>query len=182
MPKSTSSNIIVRPARADDAARICEIYNPYVLSSAVTFEEVPLKAQDIIARMTSKPLLPWLVAEESQNIIAFASASQYSKRSAYRFSSTTSVYCSEKKLGLGVGTLIYQKLLQALTELNYVYAYAIIAHPNEASLKLHTKLGFETLVIDKNAGYKLGQWWDRMLLKKQLRPNSSPPLNPRQSL
>ncbi|MDQ2845244.1 MAG: hypothetical protein M3Y77_02585 [Actinomycetota bacterium] len=52
----------VRSAAVADAAAIAAIYAPYVTDTPVSFEQVPPDAAEIARRMTSDPLLPWLLA------------------------------------------------------------------------------------------------------------------------
>jgi phosphinothricin acetyltransferase len=41
----------VRRARADDAAALARIYDPYVRETTVTFEEVPVAPEEMAARL-----------------------------------------------------------------------------------------------------------------------------------
>ena len=55
----------VREAGADDAAAIAAIYNPFVLESAISFEEQAVSAQAMAQRIAQVQAagLPWLVAQ-----------------------------------------------------------------------------------------------------------------------
>ncbi|NNK37087.1 MAG: GNAT family N-acetyltransferase, partial [Xanthomonadales bacterium] len=39
-------------------------------------------------------------------------------------------------------------------------AIGVIALPNDASLALHRRLGFEKIGVFSEAGFKLGRYWD----------------------
>jgi L-amino acid N-acyltransferase YncA len=53
---------MVRSAMTEDAARIYEIYNHYVLRSTITFEEQPVSPDDMKQRVAEVLTgLPWLV-------------------------------------------------------------------------------------------------------------------------
>jgi len=48
--------------------------------------------------------------------------------------------------------------LKTNAALGYYNAYALIALPNEASIALHTSLGFQLVGVLKGIGYKLDSW------------------------
>ena len=53
---------MIRHAEFSDAYDICGIYNRYVTTSKVTFEEVALSAEEIISRIKNVTQdYPWLV-------------------------------------------------------------------------------------------------------------------------
>ncbi|HYU96036.1 MAG TPA: N-acetyltransferase, partial [Sphingomicrobium sp.] len=80
--------VLIRLARADDAAAIAAIYGPYVEDSWISFEEVAPDAAEVARRM-SGPIHPWLVAEEDGRIVGYASTSPMRDRAAYRWSVET---------------------------------------------------------------------------------------------
>jgi L-amino acid N-acyltransferase YncA len=83
---------MIRPATIDDAARIAEIYNHYVLHSTITFEEEAVSVEDMQRRISEiLAELPWLVWVEGQTIAGFASASKWKGRCAYRYSVESTV-------------------------------------------------------------------------------------------
>jgi len=45
---------------------------------------------------------------------------------------------------------------------------AIIVDDNEASIKLHSKFGFETVGRFKEVGYKFGKWLNVVIMQKML--------------
>lgn len=53
---------LVRPATVEDAASLSDVYRPYVLDTAVSFETEPPDAAAMAERLASRPRLPWLVA------------------------------------------------------------------------------------------------------------------------
>jgi phosphinothricin acetyltransferase len=74
----------VRPARADDAAALARIYDPYVRETTVTFEEVPVAPEEMAARLRAvlSSGLPWLVAEENGQVVGYACAVAWKSRAA----------------------------------------------------------------------------------------------------
>jgi len=151
----------LRPATAADAAAIRDIYAPIVRDTTISFEAEPPDADEIRRRMRAGTVrLPWLVAETERGIAGFAYAAPFRTRPAYRWSVETSVYLARSARRRGTGRTLYQRLLTDLHELGYVTAYAGIALPNEASVRLHEALGFAPVGVFPAAGYKLRRWVD----------------------
>src|SRR5438309_4617360 len=63
--KMTSANIRVRSALATDAEVFARIYNYYIQNTVITFEEEPVSAQTMAARLAEvqNASLTWLLAE-----------------------------------------------------------------------------------------------------------------------
>jgi phosphinothricin acetyltransferase len=144
-----------------DAPRICEIYNHYVRETVVTFEEVPVSAQEMrerIAAVTNN--LPWLVWESDRSLVGYAYATPWKPRSAYRFSVESTVYLDPAFVGLGIGTALYRALIERLRTRDLRCAVGGIALPNPASIALHEKLGFAKVGQFKQVGFKHGRWID----------------------
>ena len=157
-----SDNLLIRPATRTDAAAIARIYNYYVTETIITFEEDPVSSTVMARRIENvqSALLPWLVAVQDDNILGFACAGRWRKRSAYRFSVETTVYLDTDKTGRGLGTGLYGSLLPLLSGQNIHTAIGGIALPNEASVALHEKLNFEKVAHFNKVGFKFNRWID----------------------
>ena len=153
---------MIRSATADDAAKIVEIYNHYVVNSAVTFEEKPITEKDMALRIAHvcDANLPWLVLEHSGDIIGYAYATKWKARSAYRFSVESTVYLASTALGQGLGKLLYDALFEQLQQYGIHTVVGGITLPNAASVKLHEKMGMQKVAQFKEIGFKFGQWRD----------------------
>ena len=153
---------MIRPATSADSVRIAAIYNHYIRNAVATFEEQPLEAAEMAARIagvTAK--LPWLVAEEGGVVAGYAYATPWKTRSAYRFTVETTVYLADDATGRGLGTRLYKELLATLRrDYDLHVAVACIALPHAASVALHEKLGFTKIGQFKEVGYKFGGWVD----------------------
>lgn len=148
---------MIRAATTADAEAIAAVYAAYVRDTAVSFDEVPPTVADTRRRLTGG--LPWLVADEGR-VVGFAHASPHRARASYRWSVDVSVYLAPGALGRGLGTALYDVLLPLLGELGYVSAYAGIALPNDASVRLHERFGFTPVGVYRRVGFKLGRWHD----------------------
>ena len=150
---------MIRLAKPTDAAAILEIYAPYIRHTSITFEtEVPAVA-DFANRISSYlEIWPWLVYEENGQIIGYAYASRYRERIAYQWGVECSVYIHKDHHRKGIASILYKKLFAILKMQGFTTVYTVINLPNDESVALHEKMGFEYFATYKNVGYKLGKW------------------------
>ena len=154
--------LLVRPVAAADAEAIARIYNYYVENTVITFEEAPVPAPDMAARIAEAQglSLPWLVAEVNGAIVGYAYARKWRPRSAYRYSVETTIYLEHGQEGRGIGRMLYAALLPLVRERGMHVAIGGVALPNDASVALHEKLGFERVATFRQVGFKHDRWVD----------------------
>jgi phosphinothricin acetyltransferase len=170
----------VRKATLDDAGAIARIYAPYVTDTAISFETEPVSAEQVAQRMQEADgLYPWFVATEENAVVGYAYAAQFRIRPAYRFAVETSIYLEQGAQGRGVGTALYRALLDQLTKQGFTQAIAGITLPNEASVRVHERVGFALVGIYKDIGYKLGRWRDVGRYQCPLAESKEPAEEPR---
>lgn len=151
----------IRLAREADAAAIATLYRPLVETTAISFETDPPSPDEIAERVRETLLYyPWLVCDNGGRLAGYAYAGRHRVRGAYRWSVDTSVYVDASQRRHGVGRALYSSLLAILGAQGYFNAYAGIALPNAASVRLHESLGFEPVGVYRRVGYKLGAWHD----------------------
>jgi phosphinothricin acetyltransferase len=152
----------VRPATAADAAAIADIYDYYVANTVVTFEEAPVPATDMAARIAEVQGigLPWLVGELQGEVLGYCYATRWKARSAYRHSVETTIYLKNGAAGRGMGRVLYSAMLLILRAGGIHAVIGGIALPNPASVALHEKLGFEQVARFRQVGLKHGSWVD----------------------
>lgn len=158
---AVSCAMLIRLATPADAAGCLEIYRPFVESSHSTFEtEVP--GVEAFAERMQRFLSthPWLVATEGDRIIGYAYASPFKDRAAYQWTAEVSVYLAPDARGRGLGRALYEALFRCMRGLGYLNAVGLIAQPNEVSVALHEKMGFERVAWLPKPGFKLGRWHD----------------------
>src|SRR5688572_1096304 len=103
--------IIIRDVTTNDAETICDIYNPYVATTAISFEQQPVSAHDMRERITSVTAkYPWLVAESQEGVIAYAYATRWRTRAAYDQTAESAIYVQQTAQRTGAGYLLYMEL------------------------------------------------------------------------
>jgi phosphinothricin acetyltransferase len=152
----------IRSAALADAAQIAEIYNYYIKTSHATFELETIDAAEMQTRIREgfDKNYPFLVCEENEEILGYAYGRQFRPRRAYQHSIEVSVYIKNGAEGNGVGTNLYRELLGAVLAKDFHVIIAGISLPNDASVKLHEKFGFEKVAHFREVGFKFGRWID----------------------
>ena len=160
MPANAATAI--RPATLDDAAAICAVYNHYVATTTISFEEDPVAPGDMAQRIADITAagLPYLVAHADGRLLGYAYASKWRARPAYRTSVESSIYLDPEAAGRGAGTALYRALLDELRARDVHMVIGGIAQPNEPSAALHEKLGFRKVAHFSEVGRKFGRWVD----------------------
>ena len=162
---------MIRLATTADAAAIAAIYNHYVSSSTITFEEQAVGIDEMAQRIASVgEQLPWYGFERDGEIRGYAYATPWRARSAYRFSVESTVYVAHQCVGQGIGRQLYSTLIDDLRHRQLQVVIGGIAQPNDGSVALHERLGFEKVAMFKRVGRKFDQWidvgyWELLLAK-----------------
>jgi L-amino acid N-acyltransferase YncA len=156
------TDVTVRSASASDAEVLARIYNYYVHNTVITFEEEPVSTEVMATRVAEVQdlSLPWLVAEVETAVVGYAYANKWKVRSAYRHSVETTIYLEHGYEGRGIGTTLYAALLPILRAGGIHVAIGGAALPNEASVALHERLGFEHVATFRQVGFKHDRWVD----------------------
>ncbi len=155
------NQINIRPVTLAYAGQIAEIYNFYILNTHHTFETEPICVEEMQKRIGEIiKNYPYFVGEENGEILAYAHAEPYKSRCAYRSAVEVSVYVKNGVKGKGIGTKLYEKLFEELEQTDVHAMIAGIALPNDASIKLHEKFGFEKVAHFRELGFKFYKWID----------------------
>ncbi|MBR0552907.1 GNAT family N-acetyltransferase [Stakelama marina] len=177
--------IAIRVAEPGDADAIAAIYAPYVEGGHVSFESEAPDAAAMRARIERhRGFYPWLVAEiveegAEPRIAGYAYAGPFRDRPAYRYICEASIYIAHDDTRRGVGSLLYSALIATLRAQDFTRAIAVIAMPNDASIRIHEAAGFERSGAIREAGFKHGQWIDIGFWVAKLNESTIPPPEPK---
>jgi phosphinothricin acetyltransferase len=151
----------IRVAMPADADQILAIYAPIVRDTTISFEDEPPTAEEMAGRIAGTLAThPYLVCEEDGRVRGYIYASVFRARAAYRWSVETTVYIDGRTRRSGVGRALYEALLPILRRQGFHSAFAGIALPNAGSAGLHETLGFRSVGVYQDVGFKHGQWCD----------------------
>ncbi|WP_394973883.1 GNAT family N-acetyltransferase [uncultured Croceitalea sp.] len=109
-----------------------------------------------------------LVVEANGKIMGWAALSPVSSRCVYGGIGEVSVYISTKSRGLGLGKTLLEKLIVESEAIGYWTLQSGIFPENEASVRLHKKVGFRFIGRREKVGKtKDGVWKDNLLFEKR---------------
>ena len=163
---------MIRNVVPEDASAIAVIYNHYIEQTIITFETELIDEAEMLRRIeaTLANGFPWIVKlNDEGGVVGYAYADFWRKRIAYRASVESAVYMDHQCTGKGWGKELYEGLLKRLQEAGNVHVViGVISVPNEASVSLHRKLGFEDGGLYCEVGRKFDRWIDVQMLQLKL--------------
>ena len=157
---SRRSGLQVRLATEDDLAEVSEIVNHYIQATFFNFRTEPQGVDEWRGNwQRGHQRFPWLVATDDR-VVGVAYAAPWNDRAAYQWTAEVTVYVDPSAQRRGVGDALYTELLDRLRRQGLHSVVAVIALPNDPSVRLHERHGFVRVGQLVEAGYKLGAWRD----------------------
>lgn len=159
----------IRMATYEDLPQILEIYAPYVLNTAVSFEYTVPTLEVFTERFRKiTKQFPWLVWEEQGEVLGYAYGSAPFERAAYQWCASASIYLHPKIQGKGIGRQLYQVLEAILEKQGYRKLYAVVTSANMSSVAFHQAVGYTQLATFSDCGIKFGKVYGTIWLEKNL--------------
>ncbi len=152
---------------AADLPYVAEIYAYESLYAHSTFETAERPLDEWGHKLENAD--PFLVAETAGQVLGFAYASPFRDRPAYHRTRETSVYLHRAAAARASAPGLYAALLPRLVA-GFHTALALIALPNEASVALHQRSGFEHAGTMPEVGDKQDRMIDVGIYQRMLRP------------
>ncbi len=176
------NNITIRPAYLSDAENLLDIYSPYVLHTAITFDLTPSSPDEFRAKMEQiMQNYPYLIAEQNGEILGYTYASLFVGRDAYNHSAEMSIYIDRKYTHCGIGKLLYKSLEKVLLRQNVYNLYACVAAPiiedeylTNNSIDFHLHMGYSLVGTFTRCGRKFDRWYNMVWLEKILASPKNP--------
>lgn len=162
----------IRPARADDAAAIAEIYNQGIAGRLATFETVLRTPADIQATLAAGGRrFPFLVAEQQGEVVGWASVSTYRPRACYAGIGEFSIYIDERVRGQGVGKVLLPALIESAQEAGFWKLLSRVFPANTGSRKLCAACGFREVGVYEQHAKLDGKWLDVVIIERLIESN-----------
>lgn len=166
----------LRSANPADAAACAAIYAPYVADTAITFETVPPRAEEMAQRIVAAVRShAWIVLTDEGRVAGYAYGTPFKSRAAYRWSCEVSVYVELGRRRTGAGRTLYDALFARLAERGFRTAVAGMTLPNDASVGLHRAMGFTPVGTYRRIGWKHDAWHDVAWAQRPLAVDGDPP-------
>lgn len=108
-----------------------------------------------------------LVVDRDDQVVAWAALSPVSSRPVYRGVAEHSIYVAPEARGEGIGAELLAALVEASEEAGFWTLQTAIFPENQASITLHTRLGFRIIGTRERVGFHHGRWRDTVLLERR---------------
>lgn len=166
----------IRFASKEDCAAIAEIYNHAVLHTAAIWNDQTVDAENRISWYEARQLMgyPVLVSEDRGVVTGYASFGDWRNFDGFRHTVEHSVYVHPDHQGKGQGRALLSRLIAEARECGKHVMVAGIESQNQASLHLHSTLGFKITAQMPQVGTKFGRWLDLTFMQLQLDDRRDP--------
>lgn len=162
---------LIRPARSEDLPGLVAIVNHFIRETHVSFDlepHTPASRAEWFAGFAEHGPHRLLVAEDAAGLAGYASSTSFRGKIGYARTVETSIYLRPGAEGRGLGRQLYGALFGALEGEALHQAIAGIALPNPASVALHARLGFHSVGVMREVGFKFSRYWDVEFFAKRL--------------
>ncbi|KTC63783.1 acetyltransferase [Pseudomonas fluorescens ABAC62] len=168
---------MIRDAIESDLPAIRDIYNDAVRNTTAIWNEQPVDLANRLAWFNARQAqaYPILVAVENDEVTGYASFGDWRPFEGFRYSVEHSVYVRGDQRGKGLGPRLMQALIERARERGKFVMVAAIESGNQASIRLHERLGFITTGQMPQVGIKFGRWLDLTFMQLALNPGAEPP-------
>jgi phosphinothricin acetyltransferase len=161
---TSEQTVTISDLRPEHWPEVARIYADGIATGDATFEtEVPSWERWNDAHLAGHRF----VALRAEVVVGWVAVSPVSDRCVYGGVVENSVYVDELLRGQGVGRLLLERVI-ASTEAAGIWTIQTGIFPeNEASLRVHERVGFEVVGRRKRLGRLRGVWRDVLLLERR---------------
>ena len=160
------------------ASAILDIFNDAIANSTALYDYQPRTMLTMVAWFDAKQKggLPVIgLEDEAGQLLGFASWGSFRAYPAYKYTVEHSVYVRSDQRGGGLGKRLMQALIAEAQARGDVHALVgAIDAANSGSIALHQKLGFQSVGLMPQVGFKFGRWLDLALYQLTLQTPLSP--------
>lgn len=163
---ATADATMIRPATAADAAAIAAIWNTMIRDTTVTFLPHEKTVAEVAALIDgADPVFVW---DDAGQVLGFARYFQFRGGAGYRHTSEHTVLLHPGAQGRGGGRALMRHLLDHAAAAGRHSMWAGVSGENIAGVAFHERLGFETVAVLPEVGWKFDRWIDLVLMQKRL--------------
>jgi L-amino acid N-acyltransferase len=150
---------------------ILAIYNDVIATSTAVFSDRPVTIDDRRRWLAARRALgqPVLVALDGGGAVAgFASFGEFRTWPGYRHTVEHTVHVRADCRGRGIGSALVGALIERAAALGVHAMVAGVDADNDASLRMHERLGFTVVGRLPEVARKFDRWLDLVLLERLL--------------
>ena len=169
--------MLIRDAGHDDMPAVTAIYNHAVANTTAIFNYAEVDVANRLAWLADRRKLgyPVLVAVEDDGQVAgYASFGDWRAFDGYKYTVEHSIYVHIDQRGKGIGETLLRALIERAKAMGKHIMIAGIEAGNTGSIRLHEKIGFDTVGHMAEGGTKFGRWLDLVFMQLILDPGTTP--------
>ncbi|MDP3197798.1 GNAT family N-acetyltransferase [Tabrizicola sp.] len=161
---------MIRPAEPADAKAIAALLNPWIETTAVTFNPVPKSEDDILGMIASKAAAghAFLVAVQDGDLLGQASYGQFRGGEGYRTCMEHSITLAPQAKGRGIGRALMAAIEDHARVQGAHQMIAAVSGENPDGRAFHERVGYRHIATIPEAGFKFGRHIDLVLMQKIL--------------
>lgn len=158
---------MIRPAREADLPALTDIYNAAVTGTDFTGHFAPLPLEERLSWWLTHQdsRYPVLVAQAGEDVLGYASLSQWYDTPVYAHTAESSLYLAPGAQGRGLGTTLMRALLDEARRLGHHVVLSRIWSENLPSIAMCRKCGYETVGVQREVGFRHGKWEDCVFMQ-----------------
>ncbi len=166
----------IRDATGADVPEVNRLYNVLIPTTTIawTDDPMPLVEHERWFAEQQRSGDPVLVAVDADDeVIGYTSYGDFRdtrRWPGYRYVAELTLHVAESHWGRGVGRALLEALIDRATDAGKHVLVAGVDGENEASIRLHEKLGFVVTARMPEVGRKFDRWLDLVYLQLILEP------------
>lgn len=161
--------LVIRRAAPADVEAIRRIRNDAIATTTAIWTSVehgPGDAELWLSEHLERDSI--VVAERGSEVAGFACWGPWRAKEGYRLTVDDSIYIDAGHRGHGLGRMLLEAVVASARGAGKHVMIADIEAGNEASIRLHQNLGFETIGTLSEVGTKFDRWLDLTILRLAL--------------
>jgi len=156
---------MIRAARAEDAAILAAIWNPWIRETAVTFNAIEKTEADMQAMIAERDCF---LVYFNNGLQGFATYSQFRGGIGYSTCMEHTIILTPTARGMGAGRALLAGIEAHATAAGAHQMIAGVSGENPEGRAFHAALGYHEIAIIRDAGFKFGRFMDLVLMQKFL--------------
>lgn len=167
----------VRCTHDRHAPAILAILNDAIVNSTALYDYQPRNAGNMRSWFDAKlkggyPVIG--VEDAAGELLGFASYGAFRAYPAYKYTMEHSVYVRADQRGQGLGLQLMEAIIEEARKQDVHALVGAIDADNAGSIALHERLGFKSVGLMPQVGFKFGRWLDLALYQLLLQTPANP--------